>query len=109
VTGNTAESVVAALTLVNIGTSSAKPPLWIMPTMFLSGPAAATGIAAINSIGNLGGFAGPAMIGWIKDWTGSYEGGLFFVGGLLLFSAIFTLFLSRSLERPPRSAAPSHP
>ena len=56
------------------------PPLWIMPTMFLSGPAAPTGIATINSIGNLGGFAGPAMIGWIKDWTGSFEGGLFFVG-----------------------------
>ena len=56
--GNTVVSVVAALTLVNIGISSAKPPLWIMPTMFLSGPAAATGIATINSIGNLGGFVG---------------------------------------------------
>ena len=50
-------SVVAALTLVNIGISSAKPPLWAMPTMFLSGSAAAAGIATINSIGNLGGFA----------------------------------------------------
>ena len=53
-------SVVAALSLVNIGISSAKPPLWAMPTMFLSGPAAAAGIATINSIGNLGGFVGPA-------------------------------------------------
>jgi hypothetical protein len=36
------------------------------PTLFLSGPAVASGIATINSIGNLGGFAGPAVIGWIK-------------------------------------------
>ena len=70
-----------------------------MPTLFLSGPAAATGIATINSIGNLGGFAGPAMIGWIKDQTGSFEGGLFFVAALLALSAVLTLVLSRSLQR----------
>ena len=89
-------AVVAALTLVNIGISSAKPPLWAMPTMFLSGSAAAAGIATINSIGNLGGFVGPAMIGWIKDWSGSYLGGLYFVAGLLIVSAILTLILARS-------------
>jgi ACS family tartrate transporter-like MFS transporter len=66
-----------------------------MPTTFLSGAAAATGIAAINSIGNLGGFAGPAMIGWIKDQTGSFTGGLYFVAGLLVLSAVLTLILSR--------------
>ena len=65
-----------ALTIVNIGISSAKPPLWTMPTMFLSGSAAAAGIATINSIGNLGGFVGRFMIGWIKDLTGSFIGGL---------------------------------
>lgn len=97
-------AVVAALTLVNIGVSSAKPPLWSMPTMFLSGSAAAAGIAAINSIGNLGGFAGPFMIGWIKDLTGSFAGGLYFVAGLLILSAALTLALARS-KRP--SAAPT--
>ena len=95
----TVVAVVTALTLVNVGISSAKPPLWSMPTLFLSGPAAATGIATINSIGNLGGFAGPAMIGWIKDRTGSFEGGLFFVAALLALSAALTLMLSRSLRR----------
>ena len=89
-------AVVAALSLVNIGISSAKPPLWAMPTMFLSGSAAAAGIATINSIGNLGGFAGPAMIGWIKDMTGSFLGGLYFVAGLLVLSAVLTLALSRA-------------
>ncbi|MBR0755969.1 MFS transporter [Bradyrhizobium jicamae] len=89
-------AVIAALTLVNIGISSSKPPLWSMPTMFLSGSAAAAGIATINSIGNLGGFVGPAMIGWIKDQTGSFVGGLYFVGGLLVLSALLTWLLSRA-------------
>ena len=97
-------SVVAALTLVNIGISAAKPPLWSMPTMFLSGSAAAAGIATINSIGNLGGFVGPAMIGWIKDLTGSFQGGLFFVAGLLVLSAVLTLVLSRSRRDSPATA-----
>lgn len=93
---NSIVGLIAALTLVNIGISCAKPPLWTMPTMFLSGAAAATGIATINSIGNLGGFAGPAMIGWVKDQTGSFAGGLYFVAGLLVMSAVLTLLLARS-------------
>jgi ACS family tartrate transporter-like MFS transporter len=88
--------LIVALTVVNVGISCAKPPLWSMPTTFLSGAAAATGIAAINSLGNLGGFVGPAMIGWIKDRTGSFEGGLYFVSGLLVISAFTTLLLARS-------------
>jgi MFS transporter, ACS family, tartrate transporter len=106
---NTALAVVTALTLVNIGISAAKPPLWSMPTLFLSGPAAATGIAAINSIGNLGGFVGPAMIGWIKDQTGSFVGGLYFVAGLLAFSAVLTLVVSRSLQPSAPIAAIQRP
>jgi ACS family tartrate transporter-like MFS transporter len=97
--------LIAALTLVNIGISCAKPPLWSMPTAFLSGAAAATGIATINAIGNLGGFAGPAMIGWIKDQTGSYSGGLYFVAGLLVLSAVLTLVLSRFKPAGPMPAA----
>ena len=98
-------TVVAALTLVNIGISSAKPPLWSMPTMFLSGSAAAAGIATINSIGNLGGFVGPTVIGWIKDTTGSFLGGLYFVAGLLCLSAVLTLLLAGSRRTIPSVAA----
>lgn len=101
----TVVAVLAALTLVNIGISSAKPPLWSMPTLFLSGPAAAAGIATINSIGNLGGFVGPTMIGWIKDVTGSFLGGLYVVAGLLILSAVLTLLLARSSRQP----TPAHP
>jgi ACS family tartrate transporter-like MFS transporter len=94
-------AVVAALTLVNVGISAAKPPLWAMPTMFLSGTAAAAGIATINSIGNLGGFVGPWAIGWIKDATGSFLGGLYVVAGLLCLSAILTLVLAGSQRATP--------
>ena len=98
-------AVIAALSLVNVGISAAKPPLWAMPTMFLSGSAAAVGIATINSIGNLGGFVGPWAIGWIKDQTGSFTGGLIFVAGLLVLSAILTLVVARSGRRAEPASA----
>ncbi|MGU3539539.1 MFS transporter [Methylobacterium sp. A54F] len=98
-------AVIAALSLVNVGISAAKPPLWAMPTMFLSGPAAAVGIATINSIGNLGGFVGPWAIGWIKDQTGSFTGGLVFVAALLLLSATLTLVVARSGRRAEPAGA----
>jgi MFS transporter, ACS family, tartrate transporter len=101
-------AVIAALSLVNIGISAAKPPLWAMPTMFLSGSAAAVGIATINSIGNLGGFVGPWAIGWIKDRTGSFTGGLIFVAGLLFLSAILTLVVARARRRAGTAGAAAH-
>ena len=100
-----AVAVVAALSLVNIGISSAKPPLWAMPTMFLSGSAAAVGIATINAIGNLGGFVGPWAIGWIKDRTGSFTGGLMFVAALLVVSAVVTLVVARTGRRTEPAGA----
>ena len=99
-------AVLAALTLVNIGISASKPPLWSMPTLFLSGPAAAAGIATINSIGNLGGFVGPSMIGWIKDTTGIFAGGLYFVAALLIVSAVVTLILARTSPRNSQAITP---
>lgn len=91
---HTAIGVILALMVVNIGISAAKAPMWAMPTMFLSGASAAAGIAMINSIGNLGGFMGPFVIGWIKDKSGSYAGGLYAVGATLAISAVVTLLLS---------------
>lgn len=98
-------SVLVALVIVNVGVSSAKPPLWAMPTMFLGGAAAAAGIATINSIGNLGGFFGPYVIGWILERTGSYQGGLFAVAALLAVSSVSVLVLARSVRRNAALAA----
>src|SRR5450432_601034 len=82
-----------ALSLVAIGVYSFFGPFWALPSEFLCGYAAASGIALINSIGNLGGFAGPYAIGYIKNRTGSMSRGLAFVGISMLVSAVllFTL------------------
>ena len=92
--------VICALVVVNVGISAAKAPLWAMASTFMSGAGAAAGIAMINSIGNLGGFIGPYMIGWIKGKTGSYTGGLYVVGATLALSAVLTLLLSRMTSEP---------
>jgi ACS family tartrate transporter-like MFS transporter len=82
---------------------AARPPFWTLPTEFLSGRKAAAGIAAINSIGNLGGFFGPTIIGWAREATGSFTVGLM-VSALTLFaSTAFVLSLRRAA--PGRSAA----
>ena len=88
-----------ALIMANIGISSCKPPLWSIPSLFLSGPAAAAGLAAINSIGNLGGFAGPAIIGWLKETTGDFSLALYCVAGMLVVSALLTLSIEFSRKR----------
>jgi len=101
--------VIVALTLVNCGISASKPPLWSMPTLFLSGSAAAAGIATINSIGNLGGFVGPFMIGVIKEHTGSFTWGLYFVAALLVLSSLTVLLLSAMVRKASANSALAHP
>jgi D-galactonate transporter len=81
-----------ALTFAAIGVFCVFAVFWTLPTAWLSGTAAAGAIALINSIGNLAGFGGPYLIGWIKDSTGSTANGLLalavlpLIGGLLVFS-----------------------
>ncbi|HXP85701.1 MAG TPA: MFS transporter, partial [Bryobacteraceae bacterium] len=67
---------IAILTLMASGIYSFFGPFWALPNRFLTGYAAASGIALINSVGNLGGFVGPYMIGSITTWTGSNYWGL---------------------------------
>ena len=100
---NTALSILVALSIVNVGISAAKAPLWAMPSAFLSGAGAAAGIAMINSIGNLGGFVGPFAIGWLKNVTGGYSAGLYVVAGTLAVSAVVTLLLSHQAKQSERA------
>jgi ACS family tartrate transporter-like MFS transporter len=90
---------ILALIIANMGISSCKPPLWSIPSLFLSGPAAAAGLAAINAIGNLGGFAGPTIIGWLKETTGDFSLALYCVAGMLVVSALLTLSIEISRKR----------
>ncbi len=84
----------AGLTLALVGVTSARAIFWTVPTGFLAGRGAAAGLAFITMIGSLGGFAGPFLMGWIKQATGS------FVIGLLAMAAILaaTTVLSGSLR-----------
>jgi D-galactonate transporter len=71
-----------ALVVAVAGVLSAFAPFWQMPTMLLAGSAAAGGIALINSLGNLSGFVGPYLVGWLKDMTGTTATGLYAVAGM---------------------------
>jgi len=85
------EVAVAFLTLAAAGVLSATPLFWALPTSFLVGGAAAAGIAAINSVGNLSGFVAPFLIGAIKDATGSSNIGLYVISGVLVIGSFAVL------------------
>ena len=82
-----------ALTLCAMGVYSALSTFWTLPTGFLTGSAAAGGIALINSIGNLGGFVGPYAIGWIKDATGETTLGLVGLATGLIMAGFVTFLI----------------
>lgn len=86
--------------VAGFGIYGAQPCFWALPTTFLSGPAAAAGIAAVNSLGNLSGFFGPYVMGRIKDSTGSYAIGLLAISTLVGFAMLVGLSLThdRHLE-----------
>ncbi|MGA2287373.1 MFS transporter [Bradyrhizobium sp.] len=92
-----------SLCVAGFGIFACLPVFWTLPTAFLSGAAAAAGIAVINSIGNLAGFAGPFAMGWIKDQTGSYAGGLLLLAGLgiLAMGIVLVLGHDHALEHAP--------
>jgi MFS transporter, ACS family, tartrate transporter len=89
----------AGMCIATAGFYGTKGPFWSMPSMMLTGTAAAAGIAWINSIGNVGGAVGPALVGWIKDFTGSYSGGLY---GLAAFTGMSALIAAFALHIPRR-------
>ena len=80
-----------ALSFATIGILATMPLFWAMPTAYLSGPAAAGGIALINSLGLIGGFVSPFVIGWFKTATGRVDYGLYFVTALMVLGAITLL------------------
>jgi ACS family tartrate transporter-like MFS transporter len=82
-----------AIAIATVGIYGSKPSFWPMPSEFLTGTAAAGGIALVNCIGNLGGFIGPYAVGWIKDSTGDFGAALYFLAGCAVLSALITLVL----------------
>ena len=90
---------VLSLALVPVGIYAFLGPFWCMPTALLRGTAAAAGIALVNSIGNLGGFAGPYVLGALKDATGGTTGAFLVLAGVALGGAVLCLILPRESVR----------
>jgi ACS family tartrate transporter-like MFS transporter len=87
---STIVSPIAAIAAISVGLFfllGAHPVFWAMPAALLSGTAAAAGLALINSIGNLGGFVGPYLVGLLEDATGSTNGGLVVLAVILGFGS----------------------
>lgn len=85
------------------GLFGARGPLWALPSQFLTGKRIAVGIALINAIGNLSGSIAPPIIGWIKDRTGDYSMGMYFLAGAAAISALASVFYSPN--KPTRNMA----
>jgi D-galactonate transporter len=94
------------LCVAGFGFFSVLPIFWTLPTAFLTGAGAAAGIAAVNSIGNLGGYFGPRAFGWLKDQTGGDFASLMFLAACAIVGAIIVLVLGHdpALERPAAQA-----
>lgn len=90
--------------LATIGFYGSKGPFWPLPSTFLTGTAAAAGMALINSVGNVGGFVGPFLVGWIKDATGSFANGLYALAGFMVLAAVVAAV---GVQVPRRRALPA--
>ncbi len=98
----------AAISIAGFGMFAYLGPFWAIPSTFMRGPALAAGIAAINSIANVAGFAGPYIVGYVKTLTGSFEGGLLAVAGLGAIAIVILLCLSIERTAPVTRTIP-HP
>jgi ACS family tartrate transporter-like MFS transporter len=94
---------VAGLSLATIGLYASNAHLFPLPAVFLTGPALASGIAWVNSVGILGGSASPPIVGWLKDSTGSFSSGLYALALFGLFAAIIAAICVRET---PLTVAP---
>jgi MFS transporter, ACS family, tartrate transporter len=91
--------IMALLCFAQVGISAVPPMFWPLPASFLTGASAAAGIAAINSLGNLSGFAGPYAMGYLKDLTGNFTAGLLLLAGCALAGAVVVVLLRIDARR----------
>ncbi|NNG38565.1 MFS transporter [Flexivirga sp. ID2601S] len=98
-------AAMVAVSVCAIGIMCALPTFWALPTNFLSGAAAASGIALINSVGNSAGFLAPYITGWLKDGTGSQKAGLWAVGIAMVLAGVLAVALRTLPPAKDESAA----
>ena len=97
------------LTIGAAGVGAATPNIWIFPTTLLTGGAAAAGVALINSVGSTGGFFGPAVIGWIRQVSGSFAGSLVFLAAMCVMAALVALLLGSMMGHLLTAGAKARP
>jgi MFS family permease len=90
------------LALATAGVHASIPVFWAVPGQYLTGTAAASGIAIISMIGTLGGIVGPPALGFIKSATGSYRDGMYLQSALLVLGALLML---ATVSDPPELAS----
>jgi ACS family tartrate transporter-like MFS transporter len=98
-TAHSVEISVLGFTLASVGMYAAVPVFWTLPTALVSGAAAASGIALVNSLGNLAGFAGPYMMGALKESSGGYAAGIEVLAGSMVAAGLLALAF-RSAKAP---------
>jgi ACS family tartrate transporter-like MFS transporter len=99
VAGNYTALAVSMFCLAAAGTAGYLPGFWALPTSFLTGTAAAASIGLINSFGNLGGFVGPYVVGYLSKKTGSYLGGVLYLSASALLASMLILSLRATKGR----------
>ena len=87
------------LTLGIVGVTAARAIFWTIPTRFLTGAAAAGGLAFINMVGTTGGFAGPYLMGWLKQETGSFQSGLLAMAAIMVVATGMAASLRLVMDR----------
>ncbi|MBV8891082.1 MAG: hypothetical protein JO266_03745 [Acidobacteria bacterium] len=92
------------LSLITIGLYASNAHLFPLPAVFLTGPALASGIAWVNSVGILGGSVSPPIMGYLRDLTGNFAGGLYALAGFAALAAIVAAIGVR--ETPAKSRTP---
>jgi MFS family permease len=98
-------AVMVAVTITAIGICCALPTFWALPSAFLAGTAAAGGIALINSLGNVSGFAAPYITGGLQDLTGAQEAGMWVVGACMVAGALVAIVLKATPAKNATSGA----
>jgi len=103
----TAVGKIVAIAVMQIAVISFLAPFWALPTMLLSGGSAAVGLALVNAIGNVGGFIGPNLIGFLRTRAGGDTGAFFILAAMAFVASLICLGMtkSRSLARPPKAVA----
>jgi MFS transporter, ACS family, tartrate transporter len=99
IVSGSASVAVAGFSIALVGVTAARAIFWTIPTRFLTGVAAAGGLAFINSIATVGGFVGPSMMGWLKEFSGSYVVGLLAVTAIMLAATVASMSLKFFITR----------